>query len=108
MMLCESADDVIRAVQPTLLTGRNWKVNEAVSTARENLEMKEKIGYTQTNRRGFGHGDIGWWSKASVRERRDMVVQEIREAENSKRFQKAVQQRQQCQGQHGKVLCGDH
>lgn len=97
MMLCESEDAVVRAVQPTIKTGRKWKVSEAVSAARENLELKEKIGYTQRNRRGFGHGDIRWWSKASVRERRDMVVQEIREAENSKRFQKAVQQRQQGQ-----------
>ena len=72
MMLCESKDAVVRAVQPTIKTGRKWKVNEAVSTG-------------------------PWWSKASIRERRDLVVQEIREPENSKRFQKAVQQRQQGQ-----------
>jgi hypothetical protein len=95
MMLCNSEDAVVRAVQPTIKTGRKWKVNEAVSAARENLERKEKIGYTQTNRRGFGHGDVRWWTKASVRERGNVVVQEIREADNSKRFQKAVQQRQQ-------------
>jgi hypothetical protein len=55
------------------------------------------IGHTQTNRRGFGHGDIQWWSKATDKQRRDMVVQEVRETEESKRWQKAAQQVQQGQ-----------
>ncbi|MCG8432275.1 MAG: hypothetical protein MJA29_14040, partial [Candidatus Omnitrophica bacterium] len=97
MMLRESSDEAVRTVQPTLKTGRKWKVGEAVDSAKESLELKEVIGYTQTNRRGFGHGDAKWWSKANTKERRDMVINEIREDEETKRIQKAVQQGQQGQ-----------
>ena len=97
MMLQESTDPVVREVQPTLKTGRKWKVNEEVAAAREMLELKEVTGYTQTNRRGFGHGEIKWWSKASCKERRDMIISEVRKSEDDKRVQKAVQQSQQGQ-----------
>ena len=53
-MLEGSSDEVIRASQPNLKTGRKWKVNNAVKEAEEGLKIKEIIGSTQTNRLGLG------------------------------------------------------
>ncbi|GFO02504.1 reverse transcriptase [Plakobranchus ocellatus] len=40
-MLEESDDPVVKTVQPSLKTGRKWKVTEAVDEAKECLKMKE-------------------------------------------------------------------
>ncbi|GFO49778.1 polyprotein [Plakobranchus ocellatus] len=48
-MLEESDDPTVKTVQPSLKTGRKWKVREAVDEAKECLKMKEVIGQTQTD-----------------------------------------------------------
>ncbi|GFO40955.1 reverse transcriptase [Plakobranchus ocellatus] len=53
-MLRESDDPVVKTVQPSLKTGRKWKVTEAIDEAKECLKMKEVIGQTQTDLRGLG------------------------------------------------------
>ena len=96
-MLEDSEDKVVRSIQPKLKTGRKWKVQEAVKAAKESLRTKEITGHTQTNRLGLGSTEMKWWSKAEGKEKRDMVIQELRKEEDAKRFQKAVQQSQQGQ-----------
>ncbi|GFO19624.1 reverse transcriptase [Plakobranchus ocellatus] len=96
-MLEESDDSVVKTVQPSLKTGRKWKVTEAVDEAKECLKMKEIIGQTQTDRRGLGSTTAKWWSKTKGKEKRDMIIDEIRNKEDSTRVQKAVQQPQQGQ-----------
>ncbi|GFO17485.1 reverse transcriptase [Plakobranchus ocellatus] len=59
--------------------------------------MKEVIGQTQTDRRGLGSITAKWWSKAEGKEKRDMIIDENRNKEDSTRVQKAVQQPQQGQ-----------
>ncbi|KAK3757375.1 hypothetical protein RRG08_058232 [Elysia crispata] len=46
---------------------------------------------------GLGSSTAKWWSKAEGKEKRDMVINEIRLNEDSRRVQKAVQQPQQGQ-----------
>ena len=96
-MLEDSEDPVVKTVQPTIKTGRKWKVVEAVDQAKECLKIKEVIGQTQTDRKGLGSSTTKWWSKAEGKEKRDMVINEIRLNEDSRRVQKAVQQPQQGQ-----------
>ncbi|GFO39080.1 reverse transcriptase [Plakobranchus ocellatus] len=96
-MLEESDDPVVKTVQPSLETGRKWKVTEAVDEAKECLKMKKVIGETQTDRRGLGSTTAKWWSKTEDKEKRDMIIDEIRNKEDSTRVQKAVQQPQQGQ-----------
>ncbi|GFO37378.1 reverse transcriptase [Plakobranchus ocellatus] len=96
-MLEESDDAMVKTVQPSLKTGRKWKVTEAVDEAKECLKMKEVIGQTQTDCRGLGSTTAKWWSKTEGKEKRDMIIDEIRNKENSTRVQKAVQQPQQGQ-----------
>ena len=96
-MIEDSEDPVVKTVQPTIKTGRKWKVVETVDEAKECLKIKEVFGQTQTDRKGLGSSTIKWWSKAEGKEKRDMVINEIRLNEYSWRVQKAVQQPQQGQ-----------
>ncbi|GFN78799.1 polyprotein [Plakobranchus ocellatus] len=48
IILEESDNPVVKTVQPSLKTGRKWKVTEAVNEAKECLKIKEVIGQTQT------------------------------------------------------------
>ena len=95
-MLEDSEDPIVKTVQPTIKTGRKWKVVEAVDEAKC-LKIKEVIGQTQTDRKGLGSSTAKWWSKAEGKEKRDMVINEIRLNEDFRRVQKAVQQPQQGQ-----------
>ena len=96
-MLEDSEDPVVKTVQPTIKTGRKWKVVEAVDEAKECLKIEEVIGLTQTDRKGVGSSTAKWWSKAKEKEKRDIVINEIRLNEDSRRIQKAVHQPQQGQ-----------
>ncbi|GFO24435.1 reverse transcriptase [Plakobranchus ocellatus] len=42
-MLKESDDPVVKTVQPSLKTGRKWKVTEAVDEAKECLKIKRSV-----------------------------------------------------------------
>ena len=95
MMLDDSKDKVIKSLNPSLKTGRKWKVKDTIS-AKENLAFKEVIGLTQTGRQDLGVNEKKWWSQANGKDRRDMVIQEVRNEEDNKRLIK-VQQSQQGQ-----------
>ncbi|GFO29350.1 reverse transcriptase [Plakobranchus ocellatus] len=45
--------------------------------------MKEVIGQTQTDRRGLGSTTAKWWSKTEGKEKRDMIIDEIKNKEDS-------------------------
>ena len=91
-MLEDSEDPVVKTEQPTIKTGRKWKVVAAVDQAKESLKIKERIGQTQTDRKGLELSTAKWRSK--VEGKRGMVLNEIRLNEDSRRVQKAVQQPQ--------------
>ncbi|KAK3698838.1 hypothetical protein RRG08_028693 [Elysia crispata] len=91
-MLEDSEDPVVKTVQPTIKTGRKWKAVEASDDAKECLKIKEVIGQTETDCKGLESSTAMWWSKAKRKEKRDMVINEIRLNEDSRRLQEAVQQ----------------
>ena len=64
-MLEDSEDAVVKTVQPTIKTGRKWKVIEAVDQARECLKIKEVTGQT---RKGLGSFTAKWGSKVEMKE----------------------------------------
>ncbi|GFR85847.1 reverse transcriptase [Elysia marginata] len=53
-MLEDSDDTVVKTMQPSIKTGRKWKVEEAIDEAKERLKMREVIGQTQTDRKKIG------------------------------------------------------
>ena len=69
---------------------------QATDQAIEATKFKEILSATQTNRHGLGFGQekTVWWSQASDKERRELVLDEIRHVEETSRVQTAVQQRQ--------------
>ena len=97
MMLDDSKDKVIKSLNPTLKTGRKWKVKDTIINAKENLAFKEVIGLTQTGRQGLGVNEKKWWSQANGEDLREMVIQDVINEEDNKRLIKRVQQSQQGQ-----------
>lgn len=51
----------------------------------------------QSNKRGLCHGEVRGWSKSSGRERKNMVIKDMRESVGEKQVQTAVLQSQQDQ-----------
>lgn len=98
MTLTESKDTVIRAAAPTLATGRKWTVKNTVQQAKSALHHSDIVGQVQHGRTGLGQGEKRpCWSKAASRERRKMVVAEVRRQEEANRCAKAVPQVKQGQ-----------
>nr|XP_054753540.1 uncharacterized protein LOC129259264 [Lytechinus pictus] len=95
MMLRDSSDPVIRDYQPDVKSGRKWHADKAVEEAESRLRHKEMVGAAQTGRLGLGWTSTKRWSAASAREQRDLIVEEIREVEEEKRWATAVGQAQQ-------------
>ena len=97
MILDDSKDKVIKSLNPTLKTGRKWKVKDNIISAKENLAFKDVIGLTQTGRQGLWVNEKKWWSQANGKDCCNMVIQEVRNKEDNKRLIKGVQQSQQGQ-----------
>ena len=97
MMLVDSKNEVIKSLKPTLKTGKKLKVWGTIRSVKVNHAFKEIIGHTQTGRQGLGTNEKQQWSKASGKNRWDMVIQDVRREVDNKRFLKGVQQSQQGQ-----------
>lgn len=76
------------------------KATSAADAAQEALKLKEVKRYTQSNNRGFHKNEGRWWSQASPREGREVMVQVVRESKVERRFQMAAQ-RVQCMAWEG-------
>ena len=76
-MLEDSEDPVVKTLQPTIRTGRKWKVPEATDQAKEFLKMNKVIGQTQIDRKGLRRSVTKSWSYADGKEKRNMLVIEI-------------------------------
>lgn len=99
MMLSQSSDPAVRGASVQVKSGSKWKAQEEVEKAIEAAKFREVMGATQTGRQGLGFGNTKrkWWSKATRKEKQDLVVEEIRYKAESDRVQAAVQQKQQGQ-----------
>ena len=88
---------MIKSLKPTFKIGKKWKVRNTLRRAKNNLAFKEIIGHTQTERQCFGTNEKQWWSKTSSKNHWNMVIQDVRNEVDNKRFLKGVQQSQQSQ-----------
>ena len=98
MTITESKDPVIRSHVPSQNTGKKWSAKNATLQAKSALHHSDIVGQVQSGRAGFGLGKRRTpWNKASPAERRKLVVEEIRQQEESDRRSKAVSQVKQGQ-----------
>ena len=95
MTFRDSQDPVNKNTQPKVQSGRTWTASSAVEEAESRLKHKEMVGATQTGHQGFGRTTHKWWSSSTDKERRGLVTQEIREAEEENRLATAVGQSKQ-------------
>ncbi len=77
-------------------TGRKWRAEQAVDQAISQLKHQEIVGWLQPGKSGLGWGPAPkLWSKASKKERKELVVAEVSRMEEEKYKIRAVSQHQQ-------------
>ncbi|XP_078322870.1 uncharacterized protein LOC144622162 [Crassostrea virginica] len=95
MTLRDSKDKKVSEAGVQIRTGRKWSASASVSQAESMLTLRDIIGNTCIGRQGLGIDHFQQWEKSEVKERRDMVLQEVRKGEEDQRRSKAVQLGQQ-------------
>lgn len=94
--LRDSLDPAIQAAKPQIRTGRKWNTSIVVEQAVERLKHQEIIGFTQLGRSGLGWATAQKsWSKATKKERKDLVISEVARMEKETYKITAVSQQQQ-------------
>ncbi|XP_052281145.1 uncharacterized protein LOC127878656 [Dreissena polymorpha] len=88
--LKQSQDSSIRNAGIETRTGRKWSASQAVEQAEKRLQQKDIVGNTAVGRQGLGSSKITLWSSAGNMERRRMVQDEVRAAEEEDKRAKAV------------------
>lgn len=85
-----------------MVTGRRWRAEVEVQKAVSRLQHQEVVGRVQTGRTGLGWGDPPiMWSRASRKERKDLVISEV-----TKRAEEEYRVKAVAQGQEGHGRCG--
>ncbi|KAL6466887.1 hypothetical protein MHYP_G00246910 [Metynnis hypsauchen] len=96
--LRDSTDPFVKNNKASVRTGRKWRAEEAVDQAISRLMHKEVVGRTQSGRAGLGWGTATkFWSKASKKERKQLVIEEVVRSEEDLYKIKALSQPQQGQ-----------
>ena len=94
--LRDSPDPSVRNTNVQVRTGRKWNAMQTVDQAIIRLKHQEMVGQLQSGRAGFGWGTpVMMWSKASKKERKDLVISEVVKMEEESYKIKAVGQQQQ-------------
>ena len=86
--LKESRDTMVSQAGITMSTGRKWDVAEAVSQTKSRLKHREIVGMVCVGKHGIGYnGSQQWWSKAKKKDKRDLLLKEIRNKKDQRRTQ---------------------
>ena len=87
---------VVSKVVPNPTKGRKWNPRLAAQEAEATLRQTEIVGNVQIGRGGLGPGPgKPVWSRAGPREKRKLVVEQVRRQEEMLRGIKAVAQAKQ-------------
>ncbi|KAJ8398945.1 hypothetical protein AAFF_G00416120 [Aldrovandia affinis] len=93
MDLRDSSDRTVKEANARVATGRKWRAEEEVQKVMGRLQHQEVVGMVQTGRAGLGWSDPPvLWSKASRKERKDLVVSEVTRIEQEELRVKSVAQ----------------
>ena len=91
LLLTGSKDRIVSGLAPNPSKGRKWKPKVAVQEAEAALRHGEIMGNVQIGRGGLGRtSGKPMWRKADQKEKRRLVVEQIRRQEEASRQVKAV------------------
>ncbi len=98
MELRDSSDRAVADADARVETGRKWRAKEEVQKVMGRLQHQQIVGMVQIGRAGLGWSEPPiLWSKASRKERKDLVVAEVTRIE-----QEELRVRSVAQGQQGR------
>ena len=86
----ESNDPCVRGAELKVDGGRKADTSKSVSEAKSRLRMKEIVGIPNKGKEGLGLNPRRYYSSSAKDERRTMIVDTVREAEEDKRRVKMV------------------
>ena len=81
----ESQDPCIKGAEIQVDAGRKINTREEIEDAKSRLRMQEITGISNIGREGLGTRTVRFYSKSSTKERRDMIVNSVREKEEEQR-----------------------
>ena len=81
----ESSDPCIKGAEIQVDKGRKANTHEEIEEAKSRLRMQEITGVPNKGREGIGTRKTQYYSKSSKKDRRDMIVNAVREKEEEKR-----------------------
>ena len=84
-MLQSPKDDCIKNAHISFYAGIKWRVTEAIEEARSTLRFQEISGIANKGREGLGMNPRQYFSKSSRREKSQLIVQKVGEAEEERR-----------------------
>ncbi len=95
MELRDSSDRAVADVNARVETGRKWRAKEEVQKVMGRLQHNQIVGMVQTGLAGLGWSEPPiLWSKASKKERKDLVVAEVTRIEQEELRVRSVAQGQ--------------
>lgn len=86
----DSQDKIIRDAGIKTRSGRKWSANTAIQQAESTLQMKDVIGNICAGRQGLGAVHFQQWSNSTVKEKQDMIHEEVRNKVEEERRAKAI------------------
>ncbi|CAM4420094.1 unnamed protein product [Leuciscus chuanchicus] len=94
--LRNSSDPSVQNSKAPVRTGRKWRAELAVDQDISRLKHQEIVGRTQSGRTGLGWGTaLKMWSKATRKERKELVISEVVRTEEENYQIQALSQHQQ-------------
>ena len=86
VMLEDSKDDCISRADISLDAGRKWKVGDAVEDAKTRLRLQDIAGIANLGREGLGMNLRKYYEGSSQKEKKQLIVNKIREAQEEERL----------------------
>ncbi|KAL4008469.1 hypothetical protein ACER0C_002321 [Sarotherodon galilaeus] len=91
----ESSDPRVALAGIEVRTGRKWRAAEAVDIAVSRLQQRVIVGAVAQGRAGLGSSRTPNYNKAQGKEKRSLILEEVRAGVEEKRTSQVVQLRQQ-------------
>ena len=90
LLLQHSKDEIARGTKVRTPKNRKWSPQAAIVDAETKLKQADIVGTIAEGRKGIGNHGIIPWAKADSKQRRHMIISEVRKGEEETRNVKAI------------------